>query len=266
MEQAPHPSEANNISNWQILILFLSVYVISALTIDTLVKLPSDVSYILRTVDTVVCFIFLGDFFWRLASAQNKAAYMKWGWIDLISSIPTLDALRWARAVRVVRILRVLRGVKSAKILIEHLFRNRAKGAFFSVAMISFVLIVFSSIAILQVEPALSGSNIKNGADALWWAFVTITTVGYGDYYPVSTTGRIIAAVLMTAGVGLFGTFTAYVANLFLEQPEAETAIYLDPIMQIEKLGALRHQGHITDTEFDGAKQVLLKRIMEQSQ
>ncbi|MDX2322088.1 MAG: potassium channel family protein, partial [Moritella sp.] len=64
------------------------------------------------------------------------------------------------------------------------------------------------------------GSNINTGIDALWWAFVTITTVGYGDYYPVTTGGRIIAALLMTAGVGLFGTFTGFISSWFVDGGE----------------------------------------------
>ena len=70
----------------------------------------------------------------------------------------------------------------------------------------------------LQVEKDVPGAKIKNAEDALWWAYVTITTVGYGDLYPVTTEGRLIAAVLMTIGVGLFGTFTAYVASWFVSK------------------------------------------------
>ena len=101
----------------------------------------------------------------------------------------------------------------------QFLFLNRSKGTFASVAMMAFVLIVFSSITILNCETAPE-SNIKTASDALWWSFVTITTVGYGDFYPTTTLGRIIAVVLMTAGVGLFCTFTAYVASLFLQEEE----------------------------------------------
>jgi voltage-gated potassium channel len=98
----------------------------------------------------------------------------------------------------------------------KYVFKNKAKGAFTSVAILALLLVIFCSIAILQVEKA-PDSNIKSAEDAIWWAYVTITTVGYGDKYPVTTEGRIIAAVLMTAGVGLFGTFTAYVASWFVE-------------------------------------------------
>ena len=65
---------------------------------------------------------------------------------------------------------------------------------------------------------ANTNSNIKTAEDAIWWAWVTITTVGYGDKYPVTTEGRIIASFLMTAGVGLFGTFTGFIASWFLEK------------------------------------------------
>jgi voltage-gated potassium channel len=76
-------------------------------------------------------------------------------------------------------------------------------------------MLIFGSIAILQVEQD-PNSNIKTAEDSIWWAFVTITTVGYGDKYPVTTEGRIIAAFLMVAGVGLFGTFTGFIASWFM--------------------------------------------------
>lgn len=70
-------------------------------------------------------------------------------------------------------------------------------------------------IAILLFEAA--NSNIKTIGYAVWWSYVTITTVGYGDKYPVTTEGRIIAAILMTVGVGLFGMFKAFVSSWFVK-------------------------------------------------
>ena len=102
---------------------------------------------------------------------------------------------------RKIRLLRLIRAFRSTQSFIHHVFKNKAQGTFTS-AILAILLIIFSSIAILQVEkdPA---SNIRSAEDAIWWAYVTITTVGYGDKYPVTTEGRVIAAVLMTAGVGL---------------------------------------------------------------
>ena len=79
------------------------------------------------------------------------------------------------------------------------------------------LLIIFSAIAILEVETDANG-NIKTAEDAIWWSYVTITTVGYGDKFPITTEGRIIGAILMTTGVGIFGTFTALVSSWFIDR------------------------------------------------
>lgn len=204
---------------WQIAMLFLSVYVLGALFVDTVFRLPPETSALLNQIDNFICLVFIGDFVFNVITAKSKLRYLKWGWIDLISSIPNIQILRWGRFVRVIRILRILRGIRSTKLILKFLFANRAKGTFASVAMISFVLVVFSSIAILNFETS-PDSNIQSASDAIWWSIVTITTVGYGDFYPTTLLGRIIAAVLMTAGVGLFGTFTAYIAAFFFQQEE----------------------------------------------
>jgi voltage-gated potassium channel len=111
---------------------------------------------------------------------------------------------QWARIARVVRIIRILRAFRSTKILLQYLFRNRSRGTIATASLVSFLMMIFSSIAILNFENA-PNSNIKSPEDALWWAFTTVTTVGYGDKYPVTTEGRVVAALLMTSSVGLFG-------------------------------------------------------------
>jgi voltage-gated potassium channel len=200
----------------QCLIFVLSIYVLVAIFVQRAFVLSLETNVLLDRIDFAICLIFIYDFFVRLYRADSKRSFLKWGWIDLVSSIPMFDFLRWGRLVRVIRILRILRAFRSTKILVHYFFRNRAKGTFATVALISIVLVIFSSIAILYFED-LPESNIRTPGDAMWWAFVTITTVGYGDKFPLTHEGRIIAAVLMTAGVGLFGTFTAYTATFFLE-------------------------------------------------
>jgi len=140
---------------------------------------------------------------------------MRWGWIDLLSSIPMVDFLRVGRLLRLIRLLRIVRAYKTVNQLLKHIFKNKAEGALTSVTIMAILFVIFSAIAILQVEDD-PNSNIKTAEDAIWWAYVTITTVGYGDKFPITTEGRIIAALLMTIGVGLFGTITAYFASLFV--------------------------------------------------
>jgi len=195
-------------------IVVLSVYVLTALLVDTFFRLPQEIHNVLQLIDNGICFIFLYDFFFRLYKSRSKLSFLKWGWIDLVSSIPTFPFVRFGRLFRLIRLFRILYAFRSIKVLAQHLFRNRVQGTMSVAAMITFLIVIFSSISILIVEkdPA---SNIKSAEDAIWWSLVTVTTVGYGDKFPVTTEGRVIGVVLMFVGVGLFGTFTAYVASWF---------------------------------------------------
>lgn len=197
-----------------LIIVVLSVYVLAALLVDTFFALPPDIHDLLQIIDDGICIVFLFDFFYRLYKSKNKLSFMKWGWIDLISSIPSLPFVRFGRLFRLIRLFRILRAFRSIKVLSQHVFRNRVQGTMSAVTIITFLVVIFSSISILMVEkdPA---SNIKTAEDSIWWSLVTVTTVGYGDKYPITTEGRIIGVVLMFVGVGLFGTFTAYVASWF---------------------------------------------------
>jgi len=208
--------EKDSLNFLNLLILILSVYVLISLVIDTFFVLPPEVSKVLFYTDNIICIVFLYDFINRFRKAENKLTFMKWGWIDLLSSIPTFDFMRAGRLLRLIRLIRLIRAFKSTRHIVSHVFKNKVQGTLTSVSLIAVLMLLFSSIAILQFEND-PNSNIKTAEDAVWWSYVTITTVGYGDKYPVTTEGRIIAAILMTVGVGLFGTFTAFVSSWFVK-------------------------------------------------
>lgn len=226
MAHRPHPSIPGP---YEPFMLVLCVWVLMALAAETFVPLSEGTRQLIGYADTGICVIFLFDFARDLMRAENRLQYMKWGWLDLISSIPMVGWARVGRAARIVRILRVLRGVRSTRVLIRYVLNRRAESTILAVILVSMLMVLLSSIAILQVED-VQGSNIRTADDALWWALVTITTVGYGDRYPVSTEGRIIAVALMAAGVGLFGTLTAFVASWFLEPEEKKVESELDDV------------------------------------
>jgi voltage-gated potassium channel len=207
--------EHHKITWLDMIVVVLSVYVLATLLLELFVPMSHELTRLLLIIDDAICVVFLIDFGVRFYRAPDKLHFMKWGWIDLLASIPTAHMFHAGRAFRLVRVLRVLRAFRSVRHLIFHLYRSPAQGTFASVVLIAVLLIIFSSIVILEVETA-PNSNIKTAEDALWWSYVTITTVGYGDYYPVTTFGRLVGLLLMTAGVGLFGTFTAYVASWFV--------------------------------------------------
>jgi voltage-gated potassium channel len=170
---------------------------------------------LLDQIDTVVCAVFLIDFGRRFRRAPSKWRFMRWGWIDLLSSIPAWDPLRWGRAARVFRILRVMRSFRSLRYLLAFLYRDRSKGTIVTAAIAVFLLTVGASIAILMLEGHVN-PNISTPFSAIWWAISTITTVGYGDVVPLSDEGRIVAMILMVCGIALFGVFTGLFARLLM--------------------------------------------------
>jgi voltage-gated potassium channel len=225
---------------YQLFMFGLGVYVLLSLAAQTFLSLSPGTDAILGHVDDLICVVFFVDFWINLLTAESKLGYLKWGWIDLLSSIPMVDMARAGRLARIIRILRAFRGVRSGRFLADYLIHRRADGAFFAIALLSVLMVLFSSIAILQFETA-PRSNIHTPQDALWWAFTTITTVGYGDKFPVTTEGRMIAAVLMTAGVGLFGSFTGLIASWILSpskkdrQQDSELAKLQEQVVAIRQ-------------------------------
>lgn len=204
-----------NIKLFDLLIIVLSIYVLLALLISSIFHIPKEIYKILEITDNCICSFFLIDFIRNLYNAKNKWEYMKWGWIDLISSIPMLPSFRVGRLFRLIRLIRILRAFRSTKILIRYIFKSKIKGTMISVFIITLLIVIASSVSILIVEKGPT-SNIKTAGDAIWWTMETITTVGYGDKYPVTPEGRFIGIILMISGVGLFGTYTAYIASLFV--------------------------------------------------
>jgi voltage-gated potassium channel len=127
---------------------------------------------------------------------------------------------------RLIRVVAVLgNGLRRARAILTH------HGLHF--VLLAAVLIVFVGAgAELIFESKAKGSNIHNYANALWWAITTITTVGYGDRYPVSAGGRGVAVVLMLVGIGLIGVITASVASYFVAQ-ESETNV-AEAVVQLD--------------------------------
>jgi len=209
-------SNHEHVGLFQIVVLVLSVVVLGALFADTAFKLPAQISSVLQTVDTLVCILLLSDFGIRFYRAKSKLAFMKWGWIDLIASIPNIPILRIGRLVRVLRVIRLLRAIRATHKVTSIILQDKIKTGFASVILSSFLLVTFASIGILICEQPEPTANIKTAEDAVWWSVATITTVGYGDKYPVTAEGRVLAMMLMVCGAGMFGLVSGLVASSFI--------------------------------------------------
>ena len=203
--------------SWQIVLLILSVITIVFLGIGILSDLDKDISILFLSFDTLICIIFLSDVLHKgVLSKSGRKEYWKWGWIDLLSSIPLLVYLRWGRLYGIFKIILLFRRFKSTKEIFSHLFKDPAAGTLFSVGVASLILLIVGSIGILYFELEAKDSNIISAKDALWWSFVTLTSGAYGDFFPVTGEGKIVAALLTVAGFGLLGTLTAFLAKYWV--------------------------------------------------
>jgi voltage-gated potassium channel len=242
---APAPIVTEKLSIFQLVTLVLSIVILGVLVVDTLTRLPKEVARLFQGLDLAICIVFLVDFCIRFRQAENKLAFMKWGWIDLLSSIPFVDAARWGRIVRILRIVRLLRGVRSLHRVTTLLLHNKMQSGVASVFLMSLLLIFFCSVAMLFCENHPE-ANIKTADDAVWWSVTTITTVGYGDKYPTTTEGRLLAMFLMLSGVGLFGTLSGLLASFFLgARRDADS----DQQAVVHELRALRAELRNSTTE-----------------
>ncbi len=212
--------QEHNISFVDVVITFLSIYVIVALSVDLLFDLWAEISKILYVVDNFICIFFLWDFIVRYRKANSKMQFLKRGRVDLLSSIPTISFLRYGRVFRLVRIFRLLKAFKSIKHFMEHIFKYKNENIVFSTWIIVIFMIVFSSISILIFEWKYPESNIHTAEDAIWWVFTTLSTVWYWDKYPITAEGRFIAVLLMIVGISTFSIFSAYMHSYFLWSKE----------------------------------------------
>ncbi len=228
-------NNGTRVGMFQVAILVLTILLLLGLAADTVWSLPKEVSHLIGVADTAVCVLLLVDFFIRLYRAENKLAFLKWGWIDLLASIPNVEALRWGRLVRILRIFRLLRGFRSLHRVLMMIIQNRMEAGVASLGLAAFLLVSFCSVSILVVERNANG-NIKTAEDALWWSVTTITTVGYGDKYPVTSEGRILGALLMIGGVGMFSGLSGMVASFFLGGQNRDSAEAKEILARLDQL------------------------------
>jgi voltage-gated potassium channel len=143
----------------------------------------------------------------RVSIADDRRRFALHHLPDLL--IIALPLLRPLRLLRLVMLLRVMNRTATGSL--------RGKVVTY-VAGATVLLVLTSALAVLDAERHRVGANITSFGDALWWACTTITTVGYGDRYPVTTQGRLVAVGLMIAGIALLGVVTAAIASWLIEQ------------------------------------------------
>lgn len=199
--------------------LFMTLVTLLALAIAFayyLIPLPATVDQVLYVVDSLVSVILLYDFFAHLFTQRGRVRYLlTYGWLDLLGALPGLPALRLARIPSLIVMLRKLRETtpKDARIAAR---QRLAESTLLTVVWVVLLVVTMGSILIVLIEAPVENTNIQTGEDAVWWAIVTVATVGYGDKFPVTPLGRLIGTAMIVMGVSLFSVLTSYIATQFM--------------------------------------------------
>jgi voltage-gated potassium channel len=209
-------------TSYELFIFLLSILSLINIVIFILPSIDPLVKGVISIMDIFITLIFMLDFLYRLFTADSKSDYVfrQYGWADLLSSLP-FQATKIFRVFRVIKVVRLSRAYGPGT-LVREVRENRAGSALFLTIFLVIVVLEFGGSLIVAVEADVPGANIQTPGDGVWWAFVTITTVGYGDQFPVTQNGRMVGMLTMMLGVGLFGVLTGFLANAFI--PEKKEA------------------------------------------
>jgi voltage-gated potassium channel len=189
----------------------------------------------LSAADFGIWAAFAVEYLALLVTAPRRLHFARAHVADLV--VVAVPVLRPLRILRATRALRLLRFARLAALVIESVQRSRARlvaTAAATAAVFAGAVVLLSSLVVVDAERHARGSNIHGFTDGLWWSVTTITTVGYGDRFPVTGVGRAVAAVLMLTGVVLLGIVTAAMASWFVSITSGQD--------QTDELTALRQE------------------------
>jgi voltage-gated potassium channel len=201
----------------------LALLMVPVLLAPAVTRLAPSVERALLAVDYSIWAVFALDYLIRLWLAPRRLQFVRSHPLDLIVVVvPMLRPLRVLRSIRAVRLLRLSRLAAFAGTGLRQVRRILRTHGLNYVLLVVLALTFVAAGVVLELERASAEANIRTFGDALWWAFTTVTTVGYGDRYPTTVAGRGVAVFLMIAGISAFGVLTAAIAAFFVEQKKSE--------------------------------------------
>lgn len=208
--------------SYELFILAISILaIINVLTI--LLTSDPNMDMVLIIVNFALSLILLVDFFYRLFTAPKKVSYFinDFGWLDFLGSLPIF----WMPIFRLLRIIRILRLFKQTGAfgLMRDLRHHPASSVLAAVSFLVLLVIQIGSFLVIGAETQSANANIIHPFDALWWALVTVTTVGYGDKFPVTSFGRVIGALVILLGVIMFSVLTSFFTSKFHARVQADS-------------------------------------------
>jgi len=229
-------------TGYELFILLLSLVSIFNMVIAFIagfVESDQNTLDVIVIIDVILTLFFLFDFNYRIFTTKAKSTYFfkKWGWADLLACLPMFRIFRLFRIVRAARLMRTF----GPKNMLNEVINNRAGSALYITIFSIVVLAEFAAIFVLKAEAPNPDANITTAGDAVWWVFVTITTVGYGDRFPTTMWGRTLGVIVMFCGIALIGVLTSFLASFFVATPKKkeEELAPDDPKAKLAEIKAL---------------------------
>jgi voltage-gated potassium channel len=205
---------------YELFIAAISILSVFNMVISYIPGVDPDAIRVVYIINAVLTLLFIYDFGLRFATAPSRSFYFirNYGWADLLAIIPAFRIFRLFRIYKAYRIVEKHGGRQ----VLTYLSQNRAESALYILVLMVILIIEGGAFMVLQAERASSSANIQTASDAIWWAYVTITTVGYGDRYPITTQGRLVGILVLTTGVAVFATFAGLISSKLLASPTKE--------------------------------------------
>lgn len=216
---------------YNILMGIFSITICISLIVQSLTELSVRQYRIVNRLDNIIWAIFIIDYFLRLITSKNKIQFVKGNIIDLIAIIPFSTIFQSIRVLEVVKLLdfaRILEVLKCLRVLILFLKFQKHVNKFMKTNNFNH-MVQFTAVIIFMGAVGLHFAEGSTWQDSLWCSFVTTTTVGYGDISPLTTSGRIIAAILMIVGIGFIGMLTSTISSYFMDKRlDSSNKIYIN--------------------------------------
>jgi voltage-gated potassium channel len=232
---------------WELVMAAITIaWVVVSFALEEQSETPAVLAF-----DLAVWVILGAEFLTRLAASRDRRAYLRGHWIDGIALIPAARAFRLLRLFRLIRLVRAFAGVYRALVAFDRFARDRQLIMLF-LAWLAVALICSTALYLAEVE---ANEAIQEPFDALWWGVTTLTTVGYGDIYPVTPEGRLAAGAMMVLGITLWAAITATITSRIVALDSLTSASAPERLRELSRLHA---EGLLSDDEYEAKRSELI--------
>jgi voltage-gated potassium channel len=216
-----------NSNSYIIVVLILTLFSLAVMGVQFLLPQDTETWKLVNLYNNLTCIFFLFDFAMHMIAEPRKRDYFigQRGYFDLLGSVPSFGFSQYTALLRIFRLSRLFRlrrfmNPANRNLLKNEILDNRGSYAALITVILAMLVICTASIFVLFFESKSPDANITTSGDSIWWAAVTITTVGYGDKFPVTLGGRLTAVFVMFSGVGIIGALASILASFLIPPPK----------------------------------------------